>query len=96
MNVSEYDHSGKAGFRLTTALVDRLCSAKSKYIRFTLNATGNIDFNAISAESISSDDYVIRLESSSNLVIAGQVYSKIYGKDIGVTEGLKGTELYFK
>lgn len=95
MNVIEYDRLGKAGIRLTDTLLSRLCDTDAKYIRFNMKTEhSSLSYHIEMPEGISSDDYVIRLESSTNLVMSGQVYSKLYGNCIGVKEGLKGTELY--
>lgn len=90
MNVIDYS---EANLHLTVPLIVKLCEADAKYIRFTLSQTGNLEYRTIEADQVDINDYVIRLDRSSNLVLTSRVYSKILGMNIGVTEGLRGTEL---
>lgn len=93
MNVVDYT---EAGFRLSTSLINKLCEVDAKYVRVTLSDQGVIAYEILSAADVSCDDYVIRLDSSTNLVLSTYAYSRILHRKIGVTEGLKGTELVFE
>jgi len=92
MNVVDYE--SEADFRLTTELELLINFADQKYFRFTMaSKNSGLGYHAETADNIGSEDYVIRLNKLSNIVISSQVYSSIHGNEIGVTQGLTGTTL---
>lgn len=93
MNVIDYS---EAGFRLTPRLINKLCEVDAKYVRLTLTDSGVLGYGIMSACEVSHNDYIIRLDSSTNLVLSTYVYSKVLQRKVGITEGLKGTELIFE
>lgn len=93
MNVIDY---GEAGISLSCDVILKLYDVDSKYVRFGLNKDSTLRYQIVEPEHIETNDYVIRLDSSTHLVISSRAYSKILNTSIDVREGLKGTELYIK
>jgi len=93
VNVIDY---GEAGISLSCSVILKLYDVDSKYVRFSLNKDSTLSYQIVEPEHIETNDYVIRLDSSTHLVISSQVYSKVLNTSIDVREGLKGTELYIK
>lgn len=94
MNVLEY---GDASFCITDLLHKRLCESDAKYVRIDMQSkTSSPSYRVEEPVNIDSNDYIIRLEHSTNLVISSQLYSHLFGEEIGIKEGLTGTELFLK
>ena len=69
---------------------------KEKIILGIDPGTNVLGYGIMSACEVSHNDYIIRLDSSTNLVLSTYVYSKVLQRKVGITEGLKGTELIFE
>jgi hypothetical protein len=94
MNLFDY---GDASFCITDVLHKKLCDSDAKYVRIDMQSkTSGLSYRVEQPVNIDGNDYIIRLEHSSNLVISSQLYSHLYGKQIGIKEGLTGTELFIK
>jgi hypothetical protein len=95
MNVIDYDT--EATFRLSDELKMLIRFAETKYFRFSLaSRTDVLDYKEEVAENIDSQDYVVRLDKTSHVVLSSQVYSKVVDRAIGVIHGLTGTTITLK
>jgi hypothetical protein len=94
MNLFDY---GDASFCITDLLHKKLCESDAKYIRIDMQSkTSGLSYCVEQPVNIDSNDCIIRLERSTNIVISSQLYSHLFGEEIGIKEGLTGTELFLK
>ena len=92
MNVVDYDT--EANFRLSDELKRLLRFSEVKYYRLSLSARiDQLEYKEEMPDNIGGEDYVVRLDKTTHVVLSNKVYSKILDRAVGVIHGLTGTQI---